>query len=188
MVDVEHRALRALEQDARAARLQLAQPQPGRLGEGQDLAAPSRAARATSSSPSTSGRPKPRRSALWWQQQVVDLGGQRLGVGQVADPDRAAGRPCPRRPGRCRGRWCRSCRCRCCSPARALAGTVELAVQRQDQGRVLGDPQAVRADRDALAADRLDLVEQRPGVDHDAVADDRELALAHDARGQQASL
>ena len=39
---------------------------------------------------------------------------------------------------------------------------VELAVQRQDERRVLGDPQIVRADRHALSAQPLDLVEQRP--------------------------
>ena len=72
--------------------------------------------------------------------------------------------------------------------AGALAGAVELAVQRQDQGRVLGDAQASRADGDALAAQPLDLLEQRPGVDHDAVADQRELARAHHARGQQREL
>src|SRR5690606_27753503 len=72
--------------------------------------------------------------------------------------------------------------------ARPLARPVELAVQGQDQGRVLGDAQVVRSDRDAARAQRLDLVEQGPGIDHNAVADDRQLARAHHAGRQQAEL
>jgi hypothetical protein len=54
-------------------------------------------------------------------------------------------------------------------------------MQRQDQRGVLGDAQVLRADRHALLAEPLDLVAQRPGVDHHAVADHAELAFAHDA-------
>ena len=41
---------------------------------------------------------------------------------------------------------------------------------------------------DALFADRVDLVDQRPRIDDDAVADDRQFARPHHARRQQAQL
>ena len=64
----------------------------------------------------------------------------------------------------------------------ALAQGVELAVERQDQRGVLGDAEIVAGDRDALLGEPLDLVDERMRIEHDAVADDRELARAHDAR------
>ena len=69
-----------------------------------------------------------------------------------------------------------------------LAQRLELAVQRQDQGGVLGDAQVFGGHRDALLVELRDLVDQRLRVDHHAVADDRQLAPAHDARGQQRQL
>ena len=69
-----------------------------------------------------------------------------------------------------------------------LAGTVQLAVDGQDQRRVLGDHQRVGRDLNALGADRLDLVQQVPRVQHHAVADHRQLAAAHHARGQRVQL
>ena len=62
------------------------------------------------------------------------------------------------------------------------------AVRRQDQRRILGELQIGRRDVDALLPDRIDLLEQRPGIDDDAVADDRDFLRPHDARGQQAEL
>ncbi len=59
---------------------------------------------------------------------------------------------------------------------------------RKDQRRVLGDAQVVAGDDDALLAQGRDLLHQMVRVDHDAVADDRQLAGAHDARGQQREL
>ena len=58
-------------------------------------------------------------------------------------------------------------------------------MQRQDQRGVLGDAQIVRRHRDALRLQLVDLLEQRVRIDHDAVADDRQLAAAHDAGRQQ---
>ena len=71
---------------------------------------------------------------------------------------------------------------------RRFAHDIQLAVQRQDQRSVLGDAQVVPADLHALLLQPFDLVAQRPGIDHHAVADDAELAGAHDARGQQRQL
>ena len=61
-------------------------------------------------------------------------------------------------------------------------------MQRQDQRRVLGDHQGLGRDFHALAAQLLDLGDQRPGVEHHAVADDAELARPHDPRRQQRQL
>ena len=61
-------------------------------------------------------------------------------------------------------------------------------MQRQDEGRVLGDHQVLRADRHPLPPQLLDLAEERPGVEHHPVADDAELARPHDARGKEREL
>ena len=71
---------------------------------------------------------------------------------------------------------------------RCLTQRVELAVERQDQRRVLGDAQIVARDADAELLDLGDLLGQRPRVDHHAIADHRQLALAHHARGEQREL
>ena len=71
---------------------------------------------------------------------------------------------------------------------RLLAHPVEVLVQRQDEGRVLGDHQVLRADRHPLPPQLLDLAEERPGVEHHPVADDAELARPHDARGKEREL
>ena len=69
-----------------------------------------------------------------------------------------------------------------------LARPVERAVRRQDQRRIVGEAQRLGRNRQPLAAHRLDLGEQRPGIDDDAAADDRQLAGPHDPRRQQAQL
>ena len=69
-----------------------------------------------------------------------------------------------------------------------FAERVEVAVQRQDEGRVLGDPQVLGRDRDPLPRQPLDLVDERVRIDDDAIADDRELARAARPRRQKAQL
>ncbi len=69
-----------------------------------------------------------------------------------------------------------------------LAVGVEVAIERQDQRNVLGDLEIVRAHLDPLRADRLDFARQMIGIEHDAVADHRELARTDDAGGQQRQL
>jgi len=60
---------------------------------------------------------------------------------------------------------------------------VERAVRRQDQRRVVSELQGLWRDVEALLPHRLDLGDERPGIDDDAIADDRQLP-AHDARWQ----
>ena len=116
MVDVEQRALRALEQDALAgpslARRAAARRRPCRAGpSARPTTAPRRSLRHR-----ISARPRPRRSALWCVEQAIDLLRQRRQVGEVHQRGWPGGRPCPRRPGRCRASscrsWCRRCRFR----------------------------------------------------------------------------
>ena len=61
-------------------------------------------------------------------------------------------------------------------------------MQRQDQRGVLGDLQALRIDVDAALPEAVDLADEMPGIEDDAVADDAELAGAHDARRQKRQL
>ena len=187
MVDVEHGALGTLEQDAAAGALELGQAQPDRLGERQQLGGERQEFRQQLVAVDLLDAEAAAQGVVV-DQQLVDLGRQGVGVGEVADPD---GTPC---------RLVLVGRADAAAGGADLAGTliaafagelarpVQLAVQRQDQGRVLGDAQGVGADGDALGAQALDLLEQGPGVDHDTVADQRELALAHHARGQEREL
>jgi hypothetical protein len=69
-----------------------------------------------------------------------------------------------------------------------FAQLVELAMQGKDQGGVLGDLQIIRIDLDAALSQSIDLAHQMPRVDHDAIADDAELAGAHHTGGQQREL
>ena len=103
-------------------------------------------------------------------------------MGEVADADRAAadlvfvrrtdaatGRPDLARAGR------------------ILAQRIEVAVDRQDQRAGLGDPENLGGHLDALRRDLVDFGLERPGIEHDAIADHRRGA-ANDARGQQRQL
>ena len=143
VVDVEHGALGALEQDAAAGALQLGQAQPDRLGEGQQLGrqggelGQQRLAVDLLDAEAAAQR-------VVVEQQLVDLGRQGVGVGEVADADRAArhlvlvGRADAAAGG------ADLAGALVAALAGVLARPVELAVQRQDQGRVLGDAQASR--------------------------------------------
>ena len=60
-------------------------------------------------------------------------------------------------------------------------------MQGQDQRGILGNPQRRRRDIETLRPHPCDLRQQRIGIDHDAIADDAELASHQPAR-QQAQL
>src|SRR3546814_8726820 len=57
---------------------------------------------------------------------------------------------------------------------RGLAQRVEVAVKGQDQRAIVGDGEILGIDRHALTAQLGDLVAQRPRVEDDTVADDRQ--------------
>ena len=71
-------------------------------------------------------------------------------------------------------------------PSLRLARVVEHHVVRHDHVRVRGDPQRARVD--AAPAQLVQLVGQHLRVDHDAVADDAQLAGVEDPRRHQVQL
>lgn len=116
-------------------------------------------------------------------QHALDLGRQGVGIGKIDDPDRPApdlvlvGRPDTTLGG-----------ADLQAGIGGLAEMIQLPVERQDQRGVVGDPQGRGGDLHTLGLDPVDLVHEMPGIDHDAVADDRELAAADHARRQQRQL
>ena len=117
------------------------------------------------------------------RQQAVDLVRQRIEIGEVHQPDRAAadlvfiGRADAAPRGADRG-----------DRVGGFPQRIEFAMQRQDQRDVFGDAQIFRADGDALAPEFRDLIEERLRIDHHAVADHRELGGPQHARRQQRQL
>ena len=168
MIDVEQDALGSLEQDALACAA-LAIEQSKTASANWRIRGAISASWALSSLPVTSAMPRPRRSALWWASSRSILAPRLVRSAEVGDPDRAPadlvliGR------------------------ADAAAGGADLAgagriLANESSSRwsgrmsgIVGDPQIVAGDRDALAADGFDLLDQRPGIDDDAIADDASL-------------
>jgi hypothetical protein len=182
VVDIQHRGLRPLEQDAAAATACLVEDAPAGIGIRQDLRR-NRVQRGEQFAAIDLGRIEPAQQRVVVQQQVVHPLFERLRIGEVADPDGAAADlvficGADAAPGRAE----------LAVAAARLAGAVERAMRRQDQRGIVGELQGLRGDVEPLLAHRLDLGEQRPGIDDDAVADDRQLARPHDARRQQAQL
>ena len=112
-------------------------------------------------------------------QQVVDPVCEGGGLGEIADPDGAAtDLVLVGRTDAAAGRADRLL------AASRIAGAVEPAMRRQDQGGIVGELQILRRDVQPLPAHRLDLVEQGPGIDDDAIADDRQLSRSDDTGWQ----
>ncbi len=117
------------------------------------------------------------------RQQPLDLVRQRVEIGEIHQPDRAAADlvlvsradAAPR--GADRG-----------DRIAGLAERIELAMQRQDQRDVFGDAQVFRADGHALPPQFGDFIEEGLRIDHHAVADHRKLGGPQHARRQQRQL
>ena len=178
MIDIEHDALRAFEENALAAFLRLVQQPPGRRGERQDLGRDFDQ-RGEKRRTLHLGRAQAAQQRVVMHEQMIELRGQTRGIGEVADPDRA-----PANLVLIGGADTAAGGADLVHTARLLARAVDLAMRGQDQRRVLGKLQIVRRDRDSFLRDRLDLAKERPGIDHHAAADDRQLSRPHDARGQ----
>ena len=182
MVDVEQRALRALEQNALAfAALEIEQP-PHRFRIGQQLRR-QRGELLQYSLAADFFQIEAAAQRVVVRQQPLDLVRQRIEIGEVHQPNRAAadlvliGRAdaAPRGPDRRDG-------------VGGLPERIEFAMQRQNQRDVFGNAQIVRADGDALPLKSCDFVEERLRIDHDAVADHRQLRGPQHARRQQCEL
>ena len=140
VVVVEQRTLRALEQDARAGPALLVEQPPDLVDERQDVGAQPPSVRRRSPAARSRLRPMPRRSALWCASSRSILTISVSGSLRSTSADRAAtdlvlvGRTdaalggADLEPG-----------------IGVLADRVELAVQRQDQRRIVGDAQDLRA-------------------------------------------
>ena len=112
-------------------------------------------------------------------EQAIDLAAERIQVGEVHEADRAPGDlVLVSRTDAALGGADLGC-------AAGLAMGVELAVQRQDQRHVFGDLEVRRRHLDPLPAQRLDFPNEMIGIEHDAVADDRQFPGPDDAGWKQ---
>ncbi len=119
------------------------------------------------------------------RQQTIDLGRQRVQIGEIHDADGAtADLVLIGRADAAAGRADLGA----AVGGRVFADAVQFAVQRQNQRCIVGDAQVFRRDRYALLGQLLDFGEQRMRIDDDAIADHGQLAGAHDARGQKRQL
>ena len=67
---------------------------------------------------------------------------------------------------------------------RGFAQAIEITVKRQDQRAVVGNREVFGVDADPLGGELLDLCLERPGIEHHAIADDRERAGDNAGREQ----
>jgi hypothetical protein len=179
VIDVEQHALRAFEQDAASARPRLVQRQPDRPREGQHE--PGNLAQVRLQRLAIDRRfPEARAQRVVMRAQAIELRIEPVDMGEVADADRAAAdlvliSRADAAPGGADLALAR----------RVLAQPVEIAVDRQDQRAGIGEMKIVGRDRQPLPAQLLDLVAQRPGIEHHAVADDAQRAPDDAGREQR---
>ena len=153
VVDVEHRPLRALEEDALALLPGAVEPVPDRRGEGQQ-AGREREQGVLQLGGVRIGNPEAAPERVVMQQQLAEPGPERFDIAQVAEAYGAAadlvlvGRADAAAGGAEPG-----------AAACLLPRLVELAVDRQDQADVLGDRQRLRAHADALRGHGVDLAQ-----------------------------
>jgi hypothetical protein len=154
VIDIEQRALRALEQNALAFAALLVEPRHTGRHRAESWA---RSPSSASAAPRVDfGQPEPAAQRVVMRSSRSILAGSDFGSARSHHADRAPadlvfiGRAdaAPVVP--------------ILRAVRGFARAVELAMQRQDQRRVLGDAQIVRRDGDALRLDALDLVERTP--------------------------
>ena len=182
MVDVQHHALRAFEQHAAVVGTGLFQHPPALAGKGQDLVTDGQkpVKHRLRVCLRLAGGTKP---DIVMRRHRLELAAKRLFTGKVTKPNSAA------------------CHLVLIGRANAAAGGADLAgtahrltrmidslVKRQDQRGGVGDNKAVRADLGPLAAKLGNFLDQMHRVDDNAVADDRQLAGAHNAGRQKRQL
>ena len=183
MIDVEQRALRALEQDALAGAPLAIEQLEGRRHIGQNL-------RRDAHQFVLDRRRRGRRQAHAAPQRLVmgeqprDLVVERVGLGEIHQADRpAADLVLISRANAALGRADLHA-----ADVRRLAIRVEFAMEGQNQRHVFGNLEVIWRHFDAHRANLLDFIDQMIGIEHDAVADHRQLARPHDAGGQQRQL
>ena len=169
MIDIEQRALCALEQNPFAFAAFLIEQIPHRIRERQNsrrnLNQLFQNIRAVNF---LQIEPAPQRIVM--RQRAVDLVRQRLQIGEVHQADRAAADfifvsrtdAALRSADRVRA-------------AGGFANRIEFTMQRQYQRDVFGDAQIVRRDRDVLRAQFIQFGKKRLRIEHHAIADHRQL-------------
>ena len=180
VVDVQQHRLRTLEQHALAGLARRVQLAPGRTDIGRDTgrdAVQRRQQRARIHF----RRAKTLAQHIVVRQQALDLAGQRRRILQVDGADGAPSHLVF--IGRADAALCGAQ----LLAGRFLAQRIQFAVQRQHQHRVFRQDQDVGCHRKPRRAGLCDFLQQRPGIDHHAIADDAALALHH-ARRQQRQL
>ena len=183
MVDVEQRALRALEQDALAGAAQVVQQLVGRRHIGQHL-------RRRRHQFVLDRRRRRRRQAhaapqrLVMGEQARDLAVERFGLGEIHQPN---GAPADlvfvgRADAALGGADLHA------AEVRRFAKRVEFPMQRENQRDVFGNLEVIWRHFHAKGANFVDFIDQMVRIEHDAVADHRQLARPHDARRQKRKL
>ena len=181
MIDVEQHGLCALEQDALAGQARVIELSPARADEGQDFRRdlgqrPEKRCRVDLVGSGAAAK------RVVVRQQPVDFHRQALEIFEIHDSEGSASDFVF--IGRSDAAFGRA---KALHGVRGFAHLVQLAMDRQHQDRVLRHDQRVGRDLHAGRSDARDLLKQRPGIDHDAVADDGALLL-DDARGKQREL
>ena len=181
-IHVKERALRAFEQDALARAAGFGQHLPDGFGIGQDFRRDLQQLRLQRGGvDGIKAEARPQRVVM--RQQAADAQVQRRLVREVGHADGAAAHLVF--IGRADA-----------APGGADLGHADLPFPRavkftmdgQDERGVFRNQQVVGVHLDALPAQLVDFRQQRPRVQHHAVADDRQFAAAHDARRQKRKL
>ena len=183
VIDVEHRALRAFEQNALARAPFAIQQLESRRHERQDFRSDGQKLLADGLG-ARGGQPHATTQRMMVGQQTLDLVVERIGLGEVHEPDRS-----PRNlvlVGRADAAFGRADLRSAGAPRFSLG--VEFAVQRQDERDVLGNLEVCGRHLHALAAYFFDLIHQVIGIEDDTVADDRKLARPNDSGRKQCEL
>ena len=182
MVDIQHHALRALEQHAAAVGAGIFQHAPALPGKGQDLVADRQQCleHRLRVGLVLAGGAKP---DIVMRRHRLELGAQRVFAGQVAETHGAAGDLVliGRADAAAGG-------ADLAGAAHRLARMVDSLMNRQDQRGGVRDDKGLRGDVGPLIAQQGDFLDQMRRVDDNAIADHRQLARAHNARWQQRQL
>ena len=182
MIDIEHGALCAFEEDALAFALRVVEHIP----DGRDERKNARGdflQRLDDGAGLKLLETVPAAQRIMMRKKALDLDRERRRVGKVDHTDGAAaglvfiGRP-------------DAALCRADLHARigAFAHLVEFAMDGQDQDCIFRDLEVLRRDLHALGRDLVHFLGEGPGIEHDAIPQNGELAGPHDARWQQREL
>ena len=165
MIDIQQDALRPFEQDPIAALAGGIERAPDGLGKGQDKVC--NFAQIVEQAIAIDRRlVEPGPQCVMMRAQPIELRFQVIEMREVAHPDR----PPPGLVFISGANAAAGC-ANLAFAARIFAQAIQIAMDRQDERAGLGNLQGFRGHIDTLAAQLVDLVTQRPGIEHHAIAD-----------------